>query len=102
MRSRVDFPPPDGPISARQWTPSSSRLTRSITVCVPNRFTTCWRLSFILEAALQPARPERNRHRQHEIADREREIGFEVVVVDAADLLRALRELRDGDDREQR
>src|ERR1700722_18588852 len=102
IRSRVDLPPPDGPISARQCTPSSSRLTRSITVCVPNRFTTVWRLSFIFEAAFEPARPERDRHGENKITNREREISLEVIVVDAAGLLRALGELGNGDDREQR
>src|SRR5580658_9826204 len=102
MRSRVDFPPPEGPMRARQWTPSTSRLIPSITVCAPKRFTTFCRSSFILEMALEPARPERDGNGQDEIPGGEREIALERAVGVRIDLLRVVGEFLDRHDGEKR
>src|SRR5271168_4354749 len=105
--SRVDLPPPDGPISASVCTFSSWSETSSSAGWPSNRLQIFWRPSFTalgLEAVpfFQVARPKGNGQRQNEVAGGQRQIALQRAVSQRADAFGVPGEFADGNNRKER
>src|SRR6516162_3134987 len=95
MRNRVDLPPPEGPISARVWTFSSSRFTPRSTAWVKKDLDTFATLSLISGPSFEPLGPKRNRQSQDQVSDRQGDVALKIAIGERRYLLSVPRELFD-------
>ena len=90
MRRRVDFPPPDEPISASALV-STEKDTSSITFSPPKRLTKCSSSTFIAEPLFKQPAHKRNRKRENEIKHTEEKVALHELEIDRTHFAHGLR-----------